>query len=235
VSAFHHTKEEGEKEAFEAAVEAMVRDVLLNVPDRRAATQKTLYEGRRQAALEALENVRYDEHGPTAPEALGVVRKGRAAVAAAVRFQKATGVPTRRTDWYWEEYKGEATAKSEFLVFVRLDMNSNERGAMIKHYTTPVTTGGATLLPAYPAAGWAVELDNKTALVVAKLGDGAMRAAGVRTGDLLLLDGDVAPGEVDRRLLAGVRGDDGAKLTIRRGRDLSQVFVPLIKAGGGSR
>jgi hypothetical protein len=208
---------------------------MLNVGDKRGKEQRDLYLQKRTAALNALETSRYDEGGPEEPASLAVVRAGRARAAAIAKQQQAPGLPIRRSAWYWEQYEKEAAAGTEFLVFVRIDVNSADREAIIKHYTTPMSVAGAKLLPVFPGAAWLVDdLDKKTVLLVSEIEDGALRAAGVQAGDLLVLDGTFAAADLEGAVLGAARGEGTAKMVIRRGRALDEV-VQLAKANEGAR
>lgn len=214
VSLMDPVRDHSEAEAFEAALEAALHQVLLNVDDAGAAAQRDLYMSTRTEALSALESARFgdkaDDSGPVA-----AVKQARTRVATASRAQQAPGAPAQRSAWYWEEYEKTDKSGTEFMVFVRIDLSSAEREALIRHYTTGVKIHGASVLPAYPGAAWTIDVAGKTALLVQDIGSGSLKDRGVKPGDVILLDGEVAPEERAARLARAI--------LVRRGKALEKV------------
>ncbi|MBA3455778.1 MAG: hypothetical protein H0T42_21965 [Deltaproteobacteria bacterium] len=160
ISSYRGTRDEAVAEAGDAALEELVAAVGLKIVN--PFFQNTVipgYSAARTKAFSALQAAELDRTsdaaGVAAYAAAGdVVRQGRKRVVDNLRASGGVAVPTQRSDWYWEEYAGEA-GKKETLVFVRYDVSIDSVRTLVDKYATTTTVlGSTTAMTAFPALSW---------------------------------------------------------------------------------
>lgn len=155
VSSYAKTKEDAASDANDAALEEMVNAISLKITD--PALQGGVlpgYSEARSKALSALQAVDTDRRSAAYAAADGAVRKARHRVVDVLRASGGAAVPARRSDWYWEEYAVQNGGGTEFLVFVRYDVNLDAVKALAERYTAPTAIGGAQVVTAFPGLAW---------------------------------------------------------------------------------
>ncbi|HEY0251096.1 MAG TPA: PDZ domain-containing protein, partial [Kofleriaceae bacterium] len=102
-------------------------------------------------------------------------------------------VPVQRSDWYWEEYAGEAGSDSagsaagatEFLVFVRYDVSTDAVHALLDRYSASATVppSNATAMTAFPELAWKSPRLAGGALITRP--GSRLERAGIKAGDIV--------------------------------------------------
>ena len=157
VSSYRGNRDDGAAEASDAALEALVNRVALKIPTPYFKESVLGYSTLRQKTLKDLQeaNAKRETDPRTAATHDEKVRKLRRSVVSVLESTGGAAVPAQRTDWYWEEYKGQTPASAtEFLVFVRFDVSSDAMKALIDKYSSTTTVLGATVITAFPALAW---------------------------------------------------------------------------------
>jgi len=156
VSPYRRTKEDATSDANDAALEELVNAVSLKISDpflRDGVLPG--YSAARTKALSALQSVETDRTSAAYSAADDAVRKARRRVVEVLRASGGAAVPARRSDWYWEEYAIDKTAGgSEFLVFVRYDINLDAMKVLAEKYSVVTPVGGASVVTAFPGLAW---------------------------------------------------------------------------------
>lgn len=154
VSSYRGTREEAVAEANDAALEELVTAVGLKISEPFFTEHVvTSYSPLRSKALAALQNADVDRTSPGYIAANSAVVKARHHVVEMLQASGGAAVPSRRTDWYWEEYakKGGGT---EQLVFVRYDITLDAVRALVDKYSSVSTFGDSSAITVFPALGW---------------------------------------------------------------------------------
>jgi hypothetical protein len=155
VSSYAKTKEDAASDANDAALEELVNAISLKITD--PVLQSGVlpgYSEARSKALSALQAVDTDRRSAAYAAADDAVRKARHRVVDVLRASGGGAVPARRSDWYWEEYAVQNGGGTEFLVFVRYDVNLDAVKALAERYTAPTAIGGAQAVTAFPGLAW---------------------------------------------------------------------------------
>jgi hypothetical protein len=176
VSSYRTTREDGVVEATDAALEELVSSVGLKITE--PTFRDTIvpgYSNVRTKALSALEvagmNRTTDAKGAAAYTAADdVVRKARRRVVEVLQATGGAAVPAQRSDWYWEEYAGENSTATEFLVFVRFDVSLDAVRTLVDKYSVTTSVLGANAMTAFPSLAWQHE-SFKGGAVLTKVDD----------------------------------------------------------------
>ncbi len=154
VSSYRGTREEAVAEATDAALEELVTAVGLKISDPFFKEHVALiYSPLRAKALASLEDADVDRSSPQYLAASREIGKARRHVVEMLHRSGGAAVPSRRTDWYWEEYakKGGGT---EQLVFVRYDITLDAVRALVDKYSVLSTFGDSSAVTVFPELGW---------------------------------------------------------------------------------
>jgi hypothetical protein len=160
ISSYRSNKDEGVTEATDAALEELASTVGLKISE--PAFKDTVipaYSEARNKALTALQAATVDRSSDAKAAAAysTAAEVVRAARRRAVQVLQATGgaaVPAQRSDWYWEEYAKQPGPGTEFLVFVRFDVNLDAVRALVDKYAQTMQVLGSTALTAFPGLAW---------------------------------------------------------------------------------
>ncbi len=154
VSSYRGTREEAVAEANDAALEELVTAVGLKISDSFFKENVVPgYSPVRAKALAALQDADVDRSSPQYLAASTTVGKARRHVVEMLQASGGVAVPTRRTDWYWEEYAKKAGG-TEQLVFVRYDITLDAVRALVDKYAAVSTFGDSSAMTVFPAVGW---------------------------------------------------------------------------------
>lgn len=187
VSSYQQSVELAAAEAFEAAIEVFAHTALLNAKSSALETQRGSYLSARSEAMARLEQAHQSGNEDDKTAAHAALWSGRRAVAAMMSAQAAPGAPTRRSDYYWEEYK--AGSGTEFLAFVRIDSSSAEVKAFGAHYSATLRAGGARLTRLNPLMAWLFDAEGKVGFFVQSINNaGALVKRGLEPHDVLVAD-----------------------------------------------
>lgn len=223
VSSFNSDLEDAEKEAFNSAVEAFVHTALLNSRSKALETERSAYLNTRTQAIAELEKAHFANDSASEVLAHKAITGARSRIAAAVQSGGAPGAPSQRSDHYWEEYAAKGSG-TEFLAFSRVDVSNAEVVAFSEYYSEVHEAGGAKLTRLNPALGWVLTGDGQNLGFFAEkvASSGELYAAGLRTGDLIVTDPELASAtEPAKKLLAKLQG--GETLEARRGDSFGKV------------
>lgn len=155
VSSYKPTREDAVAEANDAALEELVSAVGLKISDPFFKSQiLSAYSTARSKKLTALQDADTDRQSPAYVAASGAVTSARRRVVEVLQATGGAAVPSRRTDWYWEEYakKGGGT---EQLVFVRYDVTLDAVRGLVDTYSQAVAVGDGSALTVFPELAWA--------------------------------------------------------------------------------
>ena len=177
VSSYRGTREEAVIEANDAALEELVSAIGLKISDPffkdNLVSQYSQIRAKALATLQDADVDRTSAQFRAATEALDTARKR---VVAVMQASGGGAVPTRRTDWYWEEYAKKGGG-AEVLVFVRYDVTLDAVRTLVERYSALTPAGDASVMTAFPALAWKYS-DFKGGAVVAKPGH-ALGDAGI--------------------------------------------------------
>ncbi len=188
VSAYRPTRDEAVAEANDAALEELANAIGLKISDRYFKdTVMARYGSARAKVLQALQAVDLDRASAAYATAADQTAKARRRVVEILQASGGAAVPTRRTDWYWEEYakKGGGT---ETLVFVRYDVPLAAVRALVEKYSTVSPVGHSFAMTAFPSLAWDAT-DFTGGALVTKVGS-PLSEAGIAANDIVMAAGD---------------------------------------------
>lgn len=227
VSSFMASREAARLEAQSAALEEVVNSLALRIDDKSFGEHvRPVYGPARKDALAALEESRADPESDQYTRAVEVVRAARKGVAEALSATGGMAAPTQQAAWYWEEYPAQQGKKgTEFLVFVRFDMNLDAVHALVSEYTSSADVMGSKVVTMFPGLVWAWPEARKGALVLSA--GGALESLGVKAGDVVTAVAD-KPVRTSAELVSALKGKDthGLKLTVLTGVDGTTKELP---------
>lgn len=154
VSSYRGTREAAVAEANDAALEEFVSTVGLKIAEPFFKEHVvTSFSPVRAKALAALQDADIDRTSPRYLAASTAVGKARRHVVEMLLASGGAAVPSRRTDWYWEEYakKGGGT---EQLVYVRYDITLDAVRALVERYSAISAFDDSSAITVFPALGW---------------------------------------------------------------------------------
>jgi len=155
VSSYSETQEDARVEAQEAALEALVNEVGLQIEDENwGATVRELYAATRQAKMERFDRASGDEDAERYDSAKREVRAGRTSVVESFKKTGGASVPTQPTSEYWEEFNSYGGKESRFQVFVQYQLPPDAVERLVGLYSKTVEARGATAVTYFPAVGW---------------------------------------------------------------------------------
>jgi anti-anti-sigma regulatory factor len=224
VSSFNKSRDAGEKEAAEAALDELASSIALKIPDPVfAAKVRQTFEDARAKALKAVDARRSAPTSEAYKKAVAAARASRQATAEALQATGGAAVPAQRADWWWEEYDAEQGGGSEFLVFVRYDVSTDALRSLVGEYSTAIDVDGSKVMTVFPSLAWKVPAVRRGGQVVSA--GGLLEKAGVGEGAIVTeLDG--APVKTASDLAAKLQGKTPDKLGII-GADGTATTVPL--------
>jgi hypothetical protein len=194
VSAYRTKKDDGVTEATDAALDELVSSVGLKIPDPYFRDSIAPgYGAVRAKALSALQAATLNrtadaKAATTYSTAADAARKTRRRVVEILQATAGPAIPAQRADWYWEEYASETDTSTEYLVFVRYDLNTDSVKALVDKFSSTSDAFGGKVMTAFPALGWSHE-GFQGGVLVTKVGD-RLAKAGVSAQDLIVSVGD---------------------------------------------
>ena len=154
VSSYRGTREEAVAEANDAALEELVTAVGLKISEPFFKDHAALISSPLRAkALASLQDADTDRSSPQYLAASREVTKARRHVVEMLHASGGAAVPSRRTDWYWEEY-AKKSGGTEQLVFVRYDITLDAVRALVDKYSVSSTFGDSSAITVFPGLGW---------------------------------------------------------------------------------
>jgi hypothetical protein len=182
VSPYLKNRDAAEVEAGMTALEAMVNAITLRIDNPAFSSEvASTFEVARADALTDLESKQADPNSPAYAAALEKVRDARKRVTEGFRKTGGAAAPPQKSGWFWERYG--LDDKSEFLVFVRYDLESDALKNLVQEYTTQVEVAGAKVVTAYPQLAWRRPGVIAGAMV---MDPGALAARGLAKGDIVV-------------------------------------------------
>jgi anti-anti-sigma regulatory factor len=182
VSPYLKNRDTAEVEAGLTSLEAMVNALTLRIDNPAFSSEvASTFEVARADALTNLESKQADPNSTEYAAALEKVRDARKRVADSFRKTGGAAAPPQKSGWFWERY-GEGDA-SEFLVFVRYDLESDAMKNLIQEYTVPVDVAGTKVVTAYPQLAWKRPGVISGGFV---LDPGPLAARGLARGDIIV-------------------------------------------------
>jgi hypothetical protein len=155
VSSYRSNRNDGVADANDAALEELVNAIGLKIVDPFFRESVLIgYSEARTKALAALQAVDTDRTSAAYTAADDVVRKARMRVAEIFQASGGPAVPAQRSDWYWEEYVAEKGGGTEFLVFVRYDVNLDAVRALVEKYSAATPVASSMTMTAFPGLAW---------------------------------------------------------------------------------
>jgi anti-anti-sigma regulatory factor len=218
VSSYLAARDAAQAEATSGALEEMANTIGLKISGKTfEETVRPLFGSARADALLALENARTTPTGDAYKRAVEVVRTARQAAAEALRSTGGSAAPVQQADWYWEEYNRADAKGTEFLVFVRFDLNQDSLNALMQEYSSVVEVLGSKVVTLFPGLVWR-QADAKQGVIVVDAG-GRLKSLGVQDDDIILAlneepvrgSADLASklDKLDSRATLKVKGKDG--------------------------
>ncbi|HWM87506.1 MAG TPA: hypothetical protein VNO33_16750 [Kofleriaceae bacterium] len=215
VSSYLESRDAARLEALNAALEEMANTIGLKIKSKPfEEAVRPLVGSARSDGLRALENARSAPAGDAYARAVEAVRTARQAAAESLPLTGGTAAPVQQADWYWEEYTRTGGKGSEFLVFVRFDLNPDRLKALINEYSSPVEVLGSEVVTVFPGMVWRFP-DVKQGVLVLDA-RGRLRGFGVEDRDIVLtVNGQPVRNSAD--LASKLESDDrSAVLTVKR-------------------
>ncbi|HTE55045.1 MAG TPA: hypothetical protein VK698_29535 [Kofleriaceae bacterium] len=225
VSSYLVSRDAARLEAINGALEEMANTIGLKIPVKGfEEVVRPLFGSVRADALRALDTARSAPASDGYKRALEVVRTARQAAAEALPLTGGSAAPVQQADWYWEEYKRSDATGTEFLVFVRFDLNAEGLRSLMDEYSVPVEVAGTKVVTMFPGLVWRTP-DVKQGVVALEVG-GRLKSLGLENRDLVTAvngqpvrnsrDFAARLEKDDRSLVLTVRGKDGKARELRR-------------------
>jgi anti-anti-sigma regulatory factor len=184
VSSFLESRDAARLEAVNAALEEMANTVGLKSQSKPFdEVVRPMFGSMRADALRALEAARPAPASDAYSRAVEAVRRARQSAAESLPLTGGSAAPLQQSDWYWEEYARNGGKGSEFLVYVRFDLNSDRLKALIREYSEPVEVLGSKAVTVFPGMVWRYP-EVKQGVLVLDAG-GRLRSLGVDDRDII--------------------------------------------------
>jgi hypothetical protein len=185
VSSYLVSRDAARLEAINAALEEMGNTIGLKIQAKPfEEIVRPMFGSARADALRALETARSVPTSDGYKRAVELVRTARQAAAEALPLTGGSAAPVQQADWYWEEYKRADAQGTEFLVFVRFDLNPEGLNALMEEYSSPVEVLGSKVVTLFPGLAWRYP-DVKQGVVVLEA-SGGLKSFGVQDRDLIV-------------------------------------------------
>ncbi|TMQ19469.1 MAG: hypothetical protein E6J91_06165 [Deltaproteobacteria bacterium] len=224
-SSYRRTKEEGMADANDAALEELV--IAIGVKISEPFFQDNVvagYSAARTKAFAALQATEIDRSSPAYAAADDAVRKVRRRVVEILQGSGGAAVPARQADWYWEEYKVEKGAGTEYLVFVRYDISTDAVKSLVERYSATTQVNGSAVMTAFPALAWQYP-DFTGGAILTKVG--GPLAGAVAPQQIVMAAGDqrvLDAGGLARRVEDWKRATGDLALTVKAGDGPAKVI-----------
>lgn len=154
VSAYRPNKEDARRGAIEVAYDALASEVAARIHTHAFDRyERVKFAPARDGMLADYAAVAAESHSvaPNHP-AYVALAEARHRAAEALRTGAAGVIPTIPSDWYWEEYQAEPGDGTEFLVFVRFDLDTAQLDRLVEIYGTGrMTAPHERTLPKFPS------------------------------------------------------------------------------------
>jgi len=214
VSSFLESRDVARLEAVNAALEEMANTIGLKTQSKPFdEVVRPIFGSARADALRALETARPAPASDGYSRAVEAVRRARQSAAESLPLTGGSAAPLQQSDWYWEEYARNGSKGSEYLVFVRFDLNQDRLKALIREYSEPVVVLGSKAVTVFPGLVWRFP-DVKQGVLVLDAG-GKLRSMGVENRDIVLsVNGEAVRNTHD--LAEKLQTDNGVVLKVKR-------------------
>jgi anti-anti-sigma regulatory factor len=185
VSSFSESRDAARLEAHNAALEELANTIGLKIKSKTFdEVIRPLFGSARADALSALDAARAAPTTEAYTRAADTVRKTRQAAAESLPLTGGAAAPIQQSDWYWEEYERTGGKGTEFLVFVRFDLNPGRLNALIEEYSNPVEVQGSKVVTLFPGLVWKYPEAKQGVLVLDARS--RLRSLGVEDRDIIL-------------------------------------------------
>jgi anti-anti-sigma regulatory factor len=167
ISSYLKSREDARLEAVNAALDEMVVSIGLQIGDQQfAETVRPAYEDSRSKVLKQLEATGAAPLSEEHLRARETVRAARRGVAEVLSTTGGSAAPAQQAAWFWEEYDAVDGDGTEFLVFVRFDIQADAKGVLMDEYSKPAEALGGVVVTAFPGLAWRVPGLQHGALVI---------------------------------------------------------------------
>ena len=185
VSSYLASRDEARLEAMNAALEEMANTIGLKIKTRSfEEVIRPMFGSARADALRALDGTRSTPAGDAYKRVVEVVRTARQAAADSLPLTGGSAAPVQQTDWYWEEYNRADGKGTEFLVFVRFDLNTDGLRTLVREYSSITDVMNSKVMTWFPGLSWRHPDVKRGALVLESAGP--LKTYGVERGDIVL-------------------------------------------------
>lgn len=213
VSRFRDTKKDAMKEAWTASLEELVNLVAIRAQRGPVRVQRELYSKLRLGAFAEANELRESGDGPALRDAYKKIHEHRDMVAKSLLVTGSGAVPAQQSDSYWEEYERTTGVGTEFLGFSQVEISNSAVEALARQYSETKKLAGATIVPAFPGLAWRTG-KPATGFFVLDAGQGALREAGAKDGQVISGVGGKAVSEIGE-LESAVRARLDAKKRLK--------------------